>query len=80
MEVDERGHKDMDGEKRRGKRQLNKKINCRFIRINPDEENFDLDIHLSAIQVCIIESTKSKLKKLNKFVITIKHANLLFRL
>ena len=43
IEVDELGHKDRDQTKE-NKRQkdLKEYLDCKFIRINPDEKNFDI--------------------------------------
>ena len=43
IEVDEKGHNDRDEsyEKQRQKK-IEKKLKCKFIRINPDEENFKI--------------------------------------
>ena len=40
-----------------------KKLDCKFIRINPDEKDFYMDIEISKIDNHIIESTKKLTKK-----------------
>ena len=40
-----------------------KKLDCKFIRINPDEKDFYMDIEISKIDNHIIESTKNLTKK-----------------
>ena len=54
VEIDEKGHTDRDliFEEERQKA-LEKKLNCKFIRINTDRENFDVDYEASRIQVFI---------------------------
>ena len=41
IEVDEKGHNDRDYEKQRQKK-IEKKLGCKFITINPNEENFKI--------------------------------------
>ena len=43
IEVDEKGHKDRneDYEKQRQK-EIEAELSCKFVRINPDEENFNI--------------------------------------
>ena len=43
VEVDEKGHKDRNSEhETERKKEIENELNCKFIRINPDEENFKI--------------------------------------
>ena len=59
IEVDEKGHKDrnIDHEIKRQKA-IEKELGCEFIRINPDEENFNIFKTINEIHRHIKESTK----------------------
>ena len=42
-EVDEKGHKDKNSEhETKRQKEIENELNCKFIRINPDEENFEI--------------------------------------
>ena len=58
IEVDEKGHTDRD-EKKENEREekIKKELGCKFIRINPDAENYDIFVEIGKIQNYIIEST-----------------------
>ena len=60
VEIDEKGHmnRDIKGEIQRQKA-LKKELNCEFIRINPDKENFDIFKAINEIRRRIKESTKN---------------------
>ena len=67
IEVDEKGHADMNTA-HEIKRQdaIKEKLGCEFIRINPDEENFNIfkdinEIHRH-IKILIKKSTKTSFK------------------
>ena len=76
VEIDEKGHTDRDlifEEKRQ--KALEKKLNCKFIRINTSKENYDADYEASRIQMFIskfkdkknkseIKALKDEIKKL----------------
>ena len=65
VEIDEKGHTDRDlifEEKRQ--KTLEKKLNCKFIRINTSKENYDADYEASSIQTFISNSNKNKIKEL----------------
>ena len=50
IEVDEKGHKERkkyDEEERENA--IKEHLDCKFIRINPDKENFDMDIEIGKI-------------------------------
>ena len=55
VEIDEKGHTYRD---------LKKKLNCTFIRINTSRENFDVDYEASRIQVFISQFKDNKIKEL----------------
>ena len=64
VEIDEKGHTDSDlilEDKRRNA--LEKKLNCKFIRINTSRENYDADYEASRIQVFISQFKENKIKE-----------------
>ena len=72
VEIDEKGHTDRDPifEQKRQKN-IRKKLNCTFIRINTSKENFYIDHEVSKIEMLIsqfknntIKEIKNKNKKL----------------
>ena len=67
IEVDEKGHKDrnIDHEIKRQKA-IEKELSCQFIRINPDEENFNILKAINEIYRHIEKSTKKSPKKSTK--------------
>ena len=65
VEIDEKGHTDRDlifEEKRQ--KALEKKLNCKFIRINTSKENYDADYEASRIQMFISKFKEKEVKKL----------------
>ena len=64
IEVDELGHKDRDQTKE-NKRQkdLKEYLDCKFIRINPDEKNFDIYDGFKKILTFINEFKQKQTKK-----------------
>ena len=64
IEVDEKGHTDGD-EKKENEREekIKKELGCKFSRINPDAENYDIFVEIGKIQVYIAQSNKKKLEK-----------------
>ena len=65
VEIDEKGHTDRDlifEEKRQ--KALEKKLNCKFIRINTSKENYDVDYEASRIQTFVSNFNKNKIKEL----------------
>ena len=65
VEIDEKGHTDRDlifEEKRQ--KALEKKLNCKFIRINTSRENYDADYEAIRIEVFIGQFEKNKIKVL----------------
>ena len=43
IEIDEKGHKDRKNDREvKRQKEIKNKLNCKFIRINPDEENFNI--------------------------------------
>ena len=64
IEVDEQGHQDRDFECEIGRQKaLEKELGCKFIRINPAKENFDVYNGIGRIQVFVSESNKKSLIK-----------------
>ena len=63
IEVNEKGYKDRNEnyEKQRQK-EIETKLDCKFIRINPDEENFNI----SKVKNKIFRHIKKSLKKLSE--------------
>ena len=64
VEIDEKGHTDRDlifeNERQEA---LEKKLNCKFIRINTSRKNFDVDYEASRIQVFISQFKDNKIKE-----------------
>ena len=62
IKVNELGHCDRnnDGERRQ---QIEEELDCKFIRINPDEENFNKSKGINKIYRHIIRSTKKLTEK-----------------
>ena len=59
IEVDELGHNDRNiDNKIQRQRAIEKELDCVFLRINPDEENFNTFRVLNKIQIHIKKSTK----------------------
>ena len=50
--------------KKKRKEALEKKLNCKFIRINTSRENYDPDYEASRIQTFISNFNKNKIKEL----------------
>ena len=72
VEIDEKGHTDRDiifEEKRQ--KALEKKLGCKFIRINTSsaKNGYDLDYEVSNVQAFIDEFKNKKIKKLEKQLI-----------
>ena len=65
IEVDEKGRTDRDEKKKENEREekIKKELGCKFIRINPDAENYDIFVEIGKIQVYITKSNKEKLEK-----------------
>ena len=64
VEIDEKGHTDRDlifEEKRQ--KALEKKLNCKFIRVNASSENYDADYEASRIQVFISQFKDNEIKE-----------------
>ena len=59
VEVDEKGHKDrnIDHEIKRQKA-LEKELGCEFVRIDPEEEDFNIFKAINELHRCIKKSTK----------------------
>ena len=62
VEIDEKGHTDRDLIFEQ--KALEKKLNCKFIRINTSKENYDADYEASRIQTFINNFNKNKIKEL----------------
>ena len=64
IEIDEKGHTDRDliFEQKR-QEALEKKLNCKFIRINTSRENFDADYEASEIQAFISRFKDNEIKE-----------------
>ena len=50
--------------KKKKQKALEKKLNCKFIRINTSKENYDADYEASQIQTFISNFNKNKIKEL----------------
>ena len=57
---------------------IEKELDCEFIRLNPDEKDFDMDIHINKIQNHIVQLTKKLTKKslIDKFQRIYQNLNL----
>ena len=79
--VDEKGHKDrnIDHEIQRQKA-LEKQLSCKFIRIDPDEEDFNIFKAINEIHRHIKKSTKKLTKKSTKEALIDELSNKLLRL
>ena len=69
--MDEREHMDRNKHKENEReKEIKQELDCKFVRINPNEKNFDLDKYLNEIQSYIIkltiELTKKETKKLTE--------------
>ena len=67
VDIDEKGHTDRDvifEEKRQ--KALEKKLGCKFIRINTSKEGYDADYETSGIQIFISKFKDRQLKNFNK--------------
>ena len=61
--VDEKGHKDSEEHKEtESQRAIKKELDCKFIRINPDKKDFDIDIDIGEIYSHINKSYEKSLK------------------
>ena len=62
VEIDEKGHTDRDLIFEQ--KALEKKLNCKFIRINTSKENYDADYEASRMQTYISNFNKNRIKEL----------------
>ena len=63
VEIDEKGHIDRNKNKENERKiKIEKNLNCKFHRINPDAENFDIFVEISKIQNYITKSSEEKMK------------------
>ena len=69
VEIDEKKHvgRDLIFEEKR-QEALEKKLGCKFIRINTSKEGYDADYEASRIQTFISKFRDRQLKKLNKTI------------
>ena len=76
MKIDEKGHtgRDLIFEEKRQKA-IEKKLGCKFIRINKIKEGYDAEYEASRIQTFICKFKDRKLKKLNKKIKRIRRQN-----
>ena len=66
-EVDEQEHNDRDIEyKIERKKAIKKELGCKFIRINPVKENFNIFLEIGKTQNYILKSAKKLTKKSTK--------------
>ena len=67
MEVDEKGHADRNiAYEIKRQKAMEEKLNCKFIRINPDAENYDIFVEIGKIHSHISESNKKLTKKITE--------------
>ena len=60
IEVDEKGRTDRDEKKKENEREekIKKELGCKFIRINPDAENYDIFVKIGKLNDFIAQSNK----------------------
>ena len=76
VEVDEKGHTDRDLiYEMKIQEALEKKINCKFIRINTSKENYDVDYEIGRIQTFVGELRNKKSRELEKENVQLKKKN-----
>ena len=64
VEVDEKGHINWNQNKENERQiKIEKRLNCKFQRINPDAENFDIFVEISKIQNYITKSNEANLQE-----------------
>ena len=69
IEVDEKGRTDRDEKKKENEREekIKKELGCKFIRINPDAENYDIFVEIGKIEGYIARSNKeAEIKKIKE--------------
>ena len=60
-EIDQKGHIDRNQNKENERQtQIEKRINCKFHRINPDAENFDILLKLVKYKITLLNQMKKK--------------------
>ena len=63
IEIDEKGHKDRnEDDKKQRQKEIETELSCKFIRINPDEDN----LNISKVKNKIFRHIKESNEKLNK--------------
>ena len=63
-EIDEQGHNERSIDYEiESQKAIVKELRCKFIRIDPSKEGFDVNIELGRIQNYIVKSTKKSTKK-----------------
>ena len=63
VEIGKKGHTDRNQNKENERQvKIEKHLNCKFHRINPDAENFDIFAEISKIQNYITKSNEEKMK------------------
>ena len=59
IEIVEKRHKDKNEHKAiERQKAIEKELDCKFIRINSDKKDFDMDIHISKIHKHVIQSSE----------------------
>ena len=63
VEIDEKGHTDRNQNEENQKQiKIEERFNCKFCRVNPDVEGFDIFLETSKMQNYITQSNKEKVK------------------
>ena len=66
VQIDEKGHTDRDLiSEQKIQEELEKKLNCKCIRINTSKENFDIDYKAGKIQTFISQFKDNKIKEID---------------
>ena len=81
MEIDEKDHQDRDISREiERQKALEKELGCKFIRINPDKENFNIFKAQNKIFKHIKKSNKESIKELTKKSLMDELSNKLLKL
>ena len=81
VEVDEQGHNGRGIEYEiEGPKAIYNKLGCKFIRINPAKEIFNIFVETGKIQDCIVQSTKKLTEKSTKISLIDEFSNKLLSL
>ena len=73
VEIDEHNHEERDNEKElMGDNTIKQKLGCKFIRINPDDEKFNINIEIGCIFEHIKEIKDKEISDLKEMINNLK--------